>query len=221
MDRSIVHFQQAIAARGQSAIVRRHQQGYAFSGGQIEQQSEDSGAGLFIQRSGWLIGKQNPGPVHQRATESGALTLSAGKLLNPLAEPMTQPRAIRKMLQPFTRGATLGPCGHRWNQAILRKCEIGDEVVQLKDEADLMPQQAKPIALAIDLHSVNPYLAALRRVEATKEMEQSALAAAGGTAECDRLALARLQARALQHGDGSIFIALPHVRGTKNNLRLR
>ncbi|MDE3163641.1 MAG: hypothetical protein KGL64_10320, partial [Acidobacteriota bacterium] len=62
MDRSIVHFQQAIAARSQCEIVRRHQQGYAFGGGQIEQQIEDSGAGLFIQRSGWLIGKQNPGP---------------------------------------------------------------------------------------------------------------------------------------------------------------
>ena len=37
MNSPIAHFHQAVARRGESAIVRRHQQGYAFGAGQVEQ----------------------------------------------------------------------------------------------------------------------------------------------------------------------------------------
>src|ERR1035441_2072949 len=49
MNPPVVHLQQAVAARGQAAIMRGHHQGYTLGGDNLQQQIEDRAARLFIE----------------------------------------------------------------------------------------------------------------------------------------------------------------------------
>jgi hypothetical protein len=77
MDPPIVHLENAVAALSQAAIVGGHHQRHALRGYNIEQELKNRRAGLFIERSGGLVRKQNLRPVHQRTAERRALAFSA------------------------------------------------------------------------------------------------------------------------------------------------
>jgi hypothetical protein len=49
MDPPVVHLQQAVAAPGQTAIVRGHHQGHALRGNDFKQQLKDSATRVFIE----------------------------------------------------------------------------------------------------------------------------------------------------------------------------
>ena len=189
MNPPVVHLQQAVAARGQTAIMRGHHQSHALGGDNLQQQIEDRAARLFIERAGRLVGQQNLWPVHQRAAERGALALAAGELLDAMAEAMREAGALGKLMQARLRGAAIDARGHRGNKAVLFQRQIGNEVVELKDEAHLVAQKAQQIAMAIDLDAIDRDASAVGRIEAAEQMQQRALAAARWPAERDRLAL--------------------------------
>ncbi len=68
---------------------------------------------------------------------------------------MTQTGAHRKVLQSFPcLTAVCSSCGS-WNQAILCEREPGNQVVKLKYEAYLVPEQLKPIAMPVDFDAVD------------------------------------------------------------------
>jgi hypothetical protein len=209
MDSSIVHFKEAIAALRQRAVMRGHQQGYAFRGGQIEQQIKDCCAGFFIERSSGFVCQQNLRTVHQSAAESGALALTAGELLNAVTKAVAEAGSLSELLEPFARRTAIRACGHAGNHAVLLEGEIGDEVMQLKHKADLVPQKTKQVAPAINLRAVHGYMAAVGRIEAAKQVQQRAFAATGWAAKRNGLALQDIEANAFEHGDGAVVIALP------------
>src|ERR1035438_5612337 len=113
MNPPIVHFQEAVAAVGKAAIVRGHQQGYAFSSGHVEQELKDSCAGLLIEGTGGFVGEQNFGSIHQSAAKRGALTLTPRELLNAMTEAMTETCAIGELAATWKSGAEPGPARPR------------------------------------------------------------------------------------------------------------
>ena len=138
MDSPVVHLQEAVATRGQGAIMRGHHQGHAFGGGQVKEQCKDRATRSFIERTGGLVGKQDLRLVHQGTAERGALALTTRELLDALAEAMREARALGKLMQTRLCGAMVDARGDCRNQAVLFKREIGNEIVELKDEAHLM-----------------------------------------------------------------------------------
>src|ERR1019366_8096295 len=182
MNLSIAHFQNTIAALGETTIMRGHQQSHAFGGDHIEQQLKHYRAGVFIERAGGLIGKQDLRLVHQRATECGALAFAARQLLDALAETMAEARAIVKLTKPSLCDAAIGSRGDTGNEAVLLQREIGNEVVELKNESHLVAQQAQKIAALVDLDAIDRDASAIGRVKTSKQMQQRALATSGGTA---------------------------------------
>ena len=103
------------------------------------------------------------------------------------------------------------------DEAVLFEREIGDEVVELEDEADLVAQEMEAVAVAIELDAVDGDAAAVGLVEAAEEMQQRALAAAGGAAERDGLAFDGLEVDALEDGDGAVVVALPDLGGAEDD----
>ena len=87
-DAAVAHFDHAVAARGQSAIMRGHQQRQSLGCGDFQEQIEDGFRGLLVERSGGFIGEQNSWPVQQGAADGGALPLAAGEFLNAQIEPV-------------------------------------------------------------------------------------------------------------------------------------
>ena len=77
MNPPIAHLNQAIATLGHTAVMCCHDQGDALGDREIQQQMKDRLTGLFIQRSGGLVGKEYFRPVHQSSAKSRTLPLSA------------------------------------------------------------------------------------------------------------------------------------------------
>src|ERR1017187_6946656 len=138
MNPPIVYFQEAVAAVGKAAIVRGHQQGYAFSSGHVEQELKDSCAGLLIEGTGGFVSEQNFGSVHQSAAKRGALTLTPRELLNAMTEAMTETCAIGELVKTLKCNAATGSSSNGGNEAVFFESEIGNQVVKLKDEADFV-----------------------------------------------------------------------------------
>jgi hypothetical protein len=178
MNLSIVHLQQPVTAVSQAAVVRGHYQGHGLICCQIEQKIEHLRASAFIQRAGGLVCQQDSGFVHQCAAESGSLALSAGELLNALPEPMCEPGAIGELAQAFASDASIRACGNRRDEAIFFKREIGNQVVQLKDEAHLVTEKAQQIAALIDFRAIHKDASAIGGIETAEQVQQRALAAA-------------------------------------------
>jgi len=92
--------------------------------------------------------------------------------------------------------------------------------VKLKDEADLVAEQAEKIAMAIDFNSVDEDAAAIGLIETAEEMEERAFAAARRAAESDGLAFDGFEVYAFQDRDGAVVVALPQVLSLENDAAL-
>ena len=80
-DSAITHVHDYVAQRRRFAAVRRHQDRGVLLGGNSPQQCQDQIAGDGVQISGWFIGEQQFGFMHQRASDCDTLHLAAGELV--------------------------------------------------------------------------------------------------------------------------------------------
>src|ERR1039457_2636372 len=211
IDPPIVHLYQAVALLGQAAIVGGHKQGDALGSCDVEQKLKDRRAGLFVERTGGLVGEKDFRTIHQRAAKCGALALPAGELLDAVAEAMGEAGAVGKLAEALLRGVAVGSGGDRGNEAILFERQVGNEVVQLEDETDFVAQEAQEIAMTIDLNVIHRDAAPFGLVQSAEEVEERALATAGRAAERNGFALGSFEVDALEHGDGAVVVALPHI----------
>jgi hypothetical protein len=217
MDPPVVHFNDTIAAAGEGAVVRGHDEGDAFGGDDFEEEIEDDGAGLFVERAGGLIGEEDGRAVHESSAEGGALALAAGELLDARVKAVSEAGAFGELVQAGTSGGAIDASGDGGDEAVLFEREIWDEVVELKDEADFVTQHVKAAAVAIDLDAVEEDASLVGFVEATEEMKERALAAAGWAAEGDGLAGDGFEVDAFEDFDGAVVVGLADVFGAEDD----
>jgi hypothetical protein len=177
MDLSIAHFEKAVAALGKATIMGSHQQGYALGGHQFEQQFKDEGADLCIERARRLIGQQDLRLVHQGPAERGALAFSAGELLNAMPKAMFQAGALCQVQQARLRNVAIDSRGDCGNKTVFLEREIGDEIVELKDEAHFVAQKVQQVAMAVDGNAIDQDSSVIRCIEAAEEMKERAFSA--------------------------------------------
>ena len=177
-DPPIAHLDQAVAAACETAVVRRHDERDAFGCDQIQQQLEDLFAGVRVQRTGGLVGKQDLWTVHQGATERSPLAFPAGEFLNPMSEAMGQSGALRELHQACASDGSRRVGGNGRNQAVLFEREVGDEIVQLEDEAYLVPQHVERVGLRAELPTIYGDASACGPIEAAQQMQQCTFATA-------------------------------------------
>jgi hypothetical protein len=216
-DPPIVHLDETIAAGGESAVMGGHDEGDAFGGGDVEEQLKDGGAGGFVEGAGGLVGEQDGGVVHEGSAEGGALALASGELLDAAVEAVAETGAVGELLEAGVGGGVADARGDGGDEAVFFQGEVGDEVVELEDEADFVAQEMEAAAMAVELDAVDGDAAAVGFVEAAEEMEEGALAAAGGAAESDGLALDGFEVDTLEDGDGSVVVALPDFGGAQDD----
>jgi hypothetical protein len=216
-DPPIVHLDETIAAGGEGAVMSGHDEGDAFGGGDVEEQLKDGGAGGFVEGAGGLVGEQDAGVVHEGAAEGGALALATGELLDAVVEAVAEAGAVGELFEAGLGGGVADAGGDGGDEAVFFEGEIGDEVVELEDEADFVAQEMEAAAMAVELDAVDRDAAAVGLVETAEEMEEGALAAAGGSAESDGLACDGFEVHALEDGDGTIVVALPDFGGAEDD----
>jgi hypothetical protein len=186
-------------------------------GRDIEQELKDGGAGVFVERAGWLVGKQDFGVVHQSANNGGALAFAAGELLDFLMEAVREAGTLGKMMESLIGEDAVGAGGHGRDKAVFRQGEIWNEVVKLEDEADFVAEQLEQITMTVDFDFVDNDAATVRFVETTEEVKEGAFATPRRPAKGDSLALLCFKIDAAQDSDGAVVKAFPHVFGAENN----
>jgi hypothetical protein len=217
MDSSVPHLNQTVAALSKGSVVRGHHKGHALRRGYIEEQLEYGLAGLFVERSRWFVGEENAWPVHQRAAQGCALPLSAGEFLNAMSQTMGQSRSLREFKQSGVRSFSVGTRSDGGNQTILFQCEVWNQIVELEDKTDFVPQQLQGTVMAIHLGTVHGNRTAIRFIKTAEQVQQSALTAAGRPAECNCLTLDHFQIHALQHLNSAVVVTLPDIGRTKHH----
>jgi hypothetical protein len=217
MDPPVVHFDDAIAAGGEGAVVGGHDEGDALGSDDFEEEIEDDGAGFFVERAGGFVGEEDGWAVHEGSAESGALALAAGELLDVGVEAMGEAGALGEMMQAVTGGGARDAGGDGGDEAVFFEGEVGDEVVKLEDEADFVAEHVEAAAVAIDFDAVEEDAASVGFVEATEEMEQRAFAATGGAAEGDGLAGDGFEVDALENFNGAVVVTLANAFGSKDD----
>jgi hypothetical protein len=213
MNPPVPHFDKAIAPLRERAIVSGHDQRHAFGRGKVKKELEHGSAGIFIERPGRFICKQNAGLVHQCSAKGSPLALASGKFLDAVAKPVSQSGKVGELVKASLGGGTVDARSDCGNQAVLFEGQIRNQVMQLEDEANLVPQQPERISMTFDLIAVHRNCAAVGFVEAPEQMEQRALPAAGRAAERHCLARNGFEVYAFQDLNGALVVTLPDVRG--------
>ena len=126
-----------------------HDEGDAFGGCDVEEQLEDGGAGLLVEGAGGLVGEEDAGVVHEGSAEGGALALAAGELLDAVVEAVAEAGAVGEVFEAGSGGAAADSGGDGGDEAIFFEGEVGDEVVHLEDEADLVAEEMETAAVLI------------------------------------------------------------------------
>ena len=73
------------------------------------------------------------------------LAQAAGKLVDAMIEPVAEPGTLSEFEQARSRCMAVNAGGDRGDEAILREGQVGNQVVELEDEADLVTQQAEQV----------------------------------------------------------------------------
>ena len=172
---------------------------------------------MLIERACRFIGQQDFRPIHERATKRGALALASGEFLNAVVEPMGESGPLREFHKARLRGAAVGPRGNGGNETILRECQIGDQVMELKNKTNLMPQKPQKVGSPFDFRPVHPNLALIGKIQPGEQVQKGAFAAARGTTQSHGPTLEAPNVHALENRNGPLVVAFPKVHGAQNN----
>ncbi len=138
---------------------------------------EHDHAGGNVERAGWLVAKQDVGPLGNRPCDGNALLFAAGQLRGKVIQPMLESHELQRLLGCHGRIGNL-----RDQRDVLACGQAGNEVVELEDEPDVMTTVVGErrvagggqVAVLVD----DP--PRRRHVETAEDVEQGGLAAARG-----------------------------------------
>jgi hypothetical protein len=119
---------------------------------------------------------------------------------------------------PLRGGGAVGAVGEGGHADVFLDGEVGDQVVQLEDEAEVAAAEEQAVVLARGVEAADGDFAAVGAVEAAEEVEERALAGAGGAPEGDDLAGVDGEADLVEHGDAARVVALGDALRAGENL---
>ena len=153
--------------------------------------------------------------VGQRPRDGDPLLLAAGKLGRPVVEPVRETHRAEERARPLGCGGAIGAGGTLRQRHVLQRGELGQEVVELIDEADGVAAEpgTRAVAEAGGRLADQPERAVARHVEKPGNMQERGLAGAGGRHQRHHLAGGKRQARAFEHahrGGSAGIVGLAH-----------
>ena len=178
--------------------------------------------GVPVEVAGGLVGEYASRPGHERAGDGGALALAARELGRLVRGTVPQADPIEHVLRLLGRSTDPHAADKQRHRHVLERGELGQEVVELVDEAEDPVSQRRALAFADRRHRPpgDGHLATVRGVETAQTVQQGALAGTGRTDERDRLARLHHEIRALQDLDLQPSLTERAVDATSDEDRL-
>src|SRR5712664_942335 len=194
-----------VCAGGNHRVMRDHQNRFVVLADQLVDKSHDLIGALAVQVAGGLIAKQE-GRVRDDGPRDGdALFLPPGKLPRIVIHAVGEIDDTESGFHVFAplRLRELGQQQRKLD--VLKRREHGNQVVHLKNKADMARSPVREFAPrhVRDFVTVNSNAAGGGYVETTEKIEQRGLAGAAGTHESDKVTLVHIEIETLE--DLNIF----------------
>src|SRR5918995_2177099 len=136
-DRSVVKFDHALAHLiDDGGVVCGHQHGGVRTIDAVEK-LHDSHAGRWVKVSGWLVGDENHGPVHERPGDRDALLFSAGQLFGKPSALSLESNQLKHLRHDPLDGRRGLADDLQGEGDVLRNRLVGQQAEVLEDRADL------------------------------------------------------------------------------------
>ena len=160
--------------------------------------------GDIVQRTGGLIAEQQLGIFGKGSGNGHPLLFPAGELRREVSQPVAQPHMAQHLLRVQRILADLGGKLH-----ILQGSEVLHQVVELKDEADIIPAIGGQLPAVVLTHQRPIYGdgALIAGVHTTEHIEHRRLAGTGRPDDDNELPLLDVKGDVVSGGDGH----LPHL----------
>ena len=183
---------------------------------------EDMAGGLRVEIAGRLVGEEHARRVGDRPRDGDALLLAARQFGGAMVEALGEAEEIEKLAGALARFARREPTDELRHDHVLEGGELGQEVMELVDEADLLAAQARAPGI---VHggcrpAADEHLAAIRLLEQAGDMQEGRFAGAGRRHEGDDLARHDAKLRAAQDLEEAVplRVAAFHPRQAKGRL---
>ena len=145
----------AVHLGGEALVVGGDQRGAAFAAHQVQELGEDGVGGVLVEIAGRLVGEHQRRLVGERAGDRDALLLAARQLGRAMLEPLAKAERAEQLLGALTGRLRLGAADELREDDIFGRVELGQQVVELVDEAEQVA--AKPrAALVVELAASSP-----------------------------------------------------------------
>lgn len=154
-------------------------------GGHFQQERADFGGGSGVEVACGFIGQQQRGLLQQCPAHGDSLSFAAGKLSGSLMCTVSQPDSFNQLQGSFPQVSVGGKTGECGEEDIFEDAALGQQLVILEDEADVLVAEGGQVAggqspgvLAEDFERSGG-----GAIESSGEIQQGAFAAAGGSAD--------------------------------------
>src|SRR5882762_7245596 len=200
---TFLKMERKIGALGDDWVVRDHQHGLAVFLHQAMDQLHDFVGAFAVEVAGGLVAEQEGGIGDDGAGDGHALFLSAGELARVVIHALGKADDAERGLHVLAALGLGEFCEKQGQLDVLKGGEHGDEVVHLKDEADMARAPLRELVAGHvrDFIAGHGDAAVRGDVEAAKQIEQRGLAGAAGAHEADEVAFVHVQIEALQDLD--------------------
>ena len=179
-----LHSEAAVGEGGVLFVVGNDDEGGAALLAQAGHQLIKDAAVLAVEVAAWFVGQYQFRVVHQGAGNGDALLFTAGELRWEMIEALREAEACKQLSCPFFCGGELASCDEFRHCYIFKGGEVGEEVVELEDEADFAVAErcqcflGERVFFILEQHFlIKEYFTAVGCVEGAKQVEQGRFAA--------------------------------------------
>src|SRR4051812_22414252 len=168
---------------------------------ELQQECQDLLPGARVEGAGGLVRQDQPWIAGQSARDGDALPLTPRQLVGPMIEAMAEADAPEQVARLVERERLRHTGIVERQRHVLERRRVRDQVEGLKHEADVV-QPHPGLSGAIGgghVAPAEPVMPARGSIEAAEDVEQRALAGAGGAAQGDDLSEADLNVHADEH----------------------
>ncbi len=139
--------------------------------------------------------------VDQRTRHGGTLALATGQLARLVVQAMAQADRFQQRGRTLAGFGHAGTGQHHRHHHVFQRGEFRQQVVELVDEAQRLVAQQATRGVRQGRHALagDEHLTCGRHIEATQQVQQGALAGAGGTDDRHRFAGIDLQVQPIEH----------------------
>ncbi len=158
---------------------------------QLQHQLEHAFRVAAVEVAGRFVREHELRLRHQRTGNGCALTLATGELMRTVRQTLAQPHALQDLACAILRFARVHPTHEQRHGDVFQRRELGQQVMELVDEADRVVAQLAPFLLAEQMNvlAVDEDLATRRLVEPAEDLQQRRFS--GTRSADDREPLAR------------------------------